>query len=104
MKERLANKMNTYKLVSVTDKNGEDKVEWYAELKASHPEMTGEIVYEEALREGLHLVFLWSDTSHKWLRTTALEKYTNLNNTVVAITKNSIYKFEKVEENKGHLA
>lgn len=86
-----------YKIVSVKDRDGNDKVEFYAETKSKHPSMSGEILYPEmTCRPGGYLYLAWNDDSGKMLRTSTIEKYQDNGDKIEVITRNSIYILERV--------
>lgn len=58
-----------YKIVSITDKEGNDKTDFYNEIKSVYPSMMGEILYPEYTVIGGHFCFVWNDDTEKMLRT-----------------------------------
>lgn len=86
-----------YKIVRITDKDGNDKTDFFKEMKECHPNMSGEILYPELIRVGGCFCLLWNDDSGKMLRTSAIEKYENDNGNVKVVTRNSIYCLEEIE-------
>ena len=94
-----------YKLISCTDKQGVEKVEFMNELKLKHPNMTGEFISFDALCQFVIAnipslcVFEWFDNSNKILRTSRVEYIVGKlwDNEILVTTENSTYKFERVE-------
>lgn len=86
-----------YRITKILDKNGNSKDDFFAEMKACHPKMSGEILYPELIRIGGCFCLLWDDDSGKMLRTSAIEKYENDNGKVEVVTRNSIYYLEEIK-------
>lgn len=86
-----------YKIIGITDKDGNDKVDFFASMKSCHPNMSGEILYPELVRVGGCFCLLWDDDSGKMLRTSTIEKYENDNGKVEVVTRNSIYYLEEIK-------
>lgn len=86
-----------YKIVKILDKNGYSKDDFFAEIKANHPDMTGEILYPESLGVGSSLYFKWSDSSARALVTSTIKKYTNDSGRLEVVTRNSIYYLEEIK-------
>ena len=95
-----------YKLISCTDKNGVEKVEFMNELKVKHPNMSGEFISLDALCQFVIAnipsvcIFAWNGDINKILRTSRVEYIIGqLGDDKIAIsTMNSIYEFVRVEE------
>lgn len=87
-----------YKIINVTDKEGNIKQDFIDDLKSIHPNMSGEISYPEFTKVGSHFCFIWNDETNRMLRTTIIEEYENNGNDIKVVTRNSIYYLEK--ENK----
>ena len=86
-----------YKLISITDKQGVEKVEFMNELKANHPNMMGELEIKEMIDEVF--LFYWDDDSGKMLKSSEIEKYEEIDGEECRITTmNNIYEFVRVEE------
>ena len=83
-----------YKLISCTDKQGIEKVEFMNELREKHPNMMGELdIMDEVF------LFYWNDDSEKMLKSSIIEKYEEIDGEECRITTmNSIYEFVRVEE------
>lgn len=86
-----------YKIVSITDREGNSKTDFFNEMKSVHPSMSGEILYPELTKVGTHFCLLWDDDTDKMLRTSTIEKYENNGDNVEVITRNSIYVLEKIK-------
>ena len=84
-----------YKIVNVTDRDGNIKQAFIDELKNVHPDLSGEILYPELTKAGGHLCLLWNDDTGKMLRTSTIEEYVANGNTIKVVTRNSIYYLEK---------
>lgn len=88
-----------YRIISIKDKNGIEKVDFYNEMRLVHPSMSGEILYPEYIRVGNHFCLVWNDDIGKMLRTSTIEKVFHDEDVYVIETRNSIYTLEK-ENNK----
>lgn len=87
-----------YKIINVTDKEGNVKEEFMEELRETHPDMAGKLLYP-ITKETIGLIrmcLLWTDNSDKILRTSIVEDYEMKGNIVTVTTENSIYTLEKV--------
>lgn len=84
-----------YKIINVTDREGNVKQEFIDELKFVHPNLCGEILYPELTKVCCHFCFAWNDNTDKMLRTSTIEEYENDGDTVKVVTRNSIYYLEK---------
>lgn len=84
-----------YRIVNITDREGNVKQDFINELRLIHPELVGEILYPEFTRVGGHFCFVWNDDSNKMLRTSTIEEYKNNGDTVKVVTRNSVYYLEK---------
>ena len=95
-----------YKLISCTDRQGIEKVEFMNELKEKHPNMIGEFISFDALCQFVIAnipsvcVFEWFDISNKILRTSVVEYIVGKlgDDNIQVVTMNSIYEFVRVEE------
>lgn len=87
-----------YRIVSITDKAGNSKDDFYNEMKTVHPTMSGEILYPDFVRIGGHFCLVWNDDTEKMLRTSTIERLYSDEKKYVVETRNSIYTLEKVEE------
>lgn len=91
-----------YKIISVTDKSGNVKLEFINDMKSKHgDELLGDFVYYEHMKNNLEnkpcCCFEWADNSGKMLRTSWVESMSEWDNKVKIATMNSVYVFEKVE-------
>lgn len=90
-----------YKIIKVTDREGNIKEEFMRELMTVHPNMMGKLLYplnRELVDAGMmRLCFIWTDNSNKVLRTSIIQDYTHQNKTTVVTTENSIYTLERME-------
>lgn len=86
-----------YKITSIKDKSGIEKVDFYNEMQSVHPSMGGEILYPELTRVGSNFCLLWDDDSDRMLRTSTIEEYINNGDSIEVVTRNSVYTLEKVE-------
>ena len=86
-----------YKIISITDREGNDKIDFFNEMKSVHPSMSGEILYPKLTKVGGHFCFMWDDDTNKMLRTSTIEKYQNDGDIVEVITRNSIYVLERIK-------
>ena len=88
-----------YKLISCTDKQGVEKVEFMNELKEKHPNMMGDVIYYDVFisgyNNGLNPCFclLWNDDSNKMLRTSRVKNFYEADGEMVVTTMNSVYTF-----------
>lgn len=89
-----------YRITNITDREDNIKQDFIDELKQSHPELVGEILYPELVGIGDHLCFDWNDDTNKILRTSTIEEYSDNIDTVKVVTRNSIYYLQK-ENNKN---
>lgn len=91
-----------YKIISVTDKDGNDKVEFMDELKSKHGDLSGEFVYFNFMLSGIEngakpsCCFEWNDDSGKMLRTSSVESISEWDNKIKIVTRNSVYVFEEM--------
>ena len=89
-----------YRIINITDKAGNIKEDFIAELKAVHPEMKGQLLYpinQELVGMGLRLCFVWADKSEKMLRTSLIEDFSEKGNFMIITTLNSIYTLERMK-------
>ena len=86
-----------YRIISITDREGNDKTDFFNEMKSIHPNMSGEILYTELTKVGTCFCLLWDDDTEKMLRTSTIEKYQNDGDKVEVVTRNSIYVLEKIK-------
>lgn len=86
-----------YKIVSITDREGNSKDDFFNEMQSVHPSMSGEILYPEYTKVGGHFCLVWDDDTDKMLRTSTIEKYENDGDKVEVVTRNSIYVLERIK-------
>lgn len=87
-----------YRIVNITDREGNVKQEFINELKVIHPELVGKILNKEVLKSDLFmscLHFEWADDSNKMLKTSMVIDYVEDNDKIIVTTINSVYTFEK---------
>lgn len=84
-----------YKIVNVTNKQGNIKQDFINEMKSVHPNLTGEIMYPKYNIPGNCFCFVWNDDTDKMLRTSTIEEYDDNGSTIKVVTRNSIYYLEK---------
>ena len=89
--------MIIYKIVSITDREGNSKTDFFNEMKSVHPNMSGEILYPKLTNEGGFFCLVWDDDTNKMLRTSTIEKYQNDGDKVEVVTRNSIYVLERIK-------
>lgn len=89
-----------YKIISITDRDGNVKEEFMKELEVVHPKMTGQLLYPitKNVVGMIRMCFIWADRSDKILRTSIVEGYQEANEFLKVITENSIYFLEKVKD------
>lgn len=88
-----------YKIVSITDKQGNDKTDFYNELKSVHLNMSGKILYPEYTKIGGCLCFVWNDNTEKMLRTSTIERLFSDEDRYIVETRNSIYTLKRENNN-----
>lgn len=86
------------KIISIKDKQGNEKVDFYNELKRKHPYMSGEWIYKEDAYDGGSFFLVWDDDSNKMLRTSLVNNIVMLENTIIVKTENSVYEFQKLNK------
>ena len=84
-----------YRIVNITDREGNVKQDFIEELHLIHPELVGEILHPELVKVGGHFCFAWNDDTGKMLRTSTIEDCFNNKDTVKVVTRNSIYYLKK---------
>lgn len=89
-----------YKITSIKDRNGNEKIDFYNEMKEIHPNMSGNILYPEYIRIGCHFCLIWDDDTEKMLRTSTIEEYADNGDIITVTTRNSVYTLEKVGDNR----
>ena len=87
-----------YKIVNITDREGNIKQDFIDEIKLTHPNMSGEIINKELLKAHICMDFMWNDNSGKMLETSSIEEYIENDDKVKVVTRNSIYYLELEKE------
>lgn len=86
-----------YKIINITDRQGNVKEKFMKELAVEHPEMTGKLLYP--ITKGtigmIRMCFIWLDRSDRILRTSIVEDVQETKDQLTVITENSIYVLEK---------
>lgn len=91
------NLRNLYKIISVTDKNGEVDQERIDAIKDICDSMTGEIPYPDYVSPGNCFCLLWDNDSGRMMRTSSIESVESNDKRMKVITRNTIYILEVVE-------
>lgn len=86
------------KIISVKDKNGNEKTEFMNELRQNYPSMSGKWIYPFFVQNLGSFHLLWDDQTDRCLVTSAVENLTQTNTKVVVETRNSVYEFEIIGE------
>lgn len=86
------------KIISVKDKDGNEKTEFMEELKQNHPSMSGEWIYPFLAQDFGSFYLLWDDSTDKCLVTSTVENLIQTDTKVVVTTRNSVYEFEIIGE------
>lgn len=96
-----------HKITNVTDRQGVAKQEFIDDMKSAHgDELLGDFIHYDYMMDwilvGVNPVcqFVWNDDSNKMMVTSKVESITEYNDTIKIITRNSVYEFEKVVEEK----
>lgn len=90
-----------YRIINITDKNGNPKTDFVDKLKKDHPLLEGEILNKSLLQNDIFLdslEFRWNDNSRKILLTSYVTKCEVIAGKVIVRTANSIYTLEPVGE------
>jgi len=91
-----------WKIISVKDKEGNEKTEWYNKLKIDHPDMIGKFVKPQNIYpNNMCICFAWDDDSGKILVTSIVESVKWLKKSLIIKTQNSIYTFLRVSKQFG---
>lgn len=86
-----------YKIVSVTDKSGNIKIDSMSQMMEVCSSLVGEVLYLGTYEAGDRFCMLWNNGSGRMLRTSPMEcALKNENNHIVVTTRNSIFYLEKV--------
>ena len=86
------------KIVSVKDKDGNEKTEFVEELRQNHPSMSGEWIYPFFVQNHGSFHLLWADQTDRCLVTSAVENFIQTDRKIVVETRNSVYEFEIIGE------
>lgn len=92
-----------YKIVNVTDKQGNPKKSFMDEIRLEHPSLEGEILNESLLQSNMFLGslrFKWNDDSGKMLTTSYVTDWNRKESNLVINTINSIYTLEHIKDDK----
>ena len=94
-----------YKIINVTDRDGNVKEEFMKELETNHPEMAGQLLYPitKDLKGLIRMCFVWTDNSDTVLSTSIVEDYQETKELLKVITENSIYTLEKINKRERRL-
>lgn len=84
-----------YRIVNITDREGNIKQDCIDEIKSTHPNMSGTIINKGLLKAHICMDFMWDDSSGKMLETSSVEEYVEDGDKVKVVTRNSIYYLEK---------
>lgn len=90
-----------YRIVNITDREGNVKQDFIDELKVIHPELVGKILNKDIFKTKTSDLFMtclhfeWADDTHKMLVTSIVTDYVEDGDKIVVTTMNSIYTFEK---------
>ena len=89
-----------YRIINVTDRDGNVKHEFIAQMKEVHPDLIGEITNKAFLKQWIpcSLRFLWNDKSGKVMLTSTVLDFVEEGDVITVTTLNSIYTIRK--ENK----
>ena len=86
------------KIISVKDKDGNEKTEFMEELRQNHPSMSGEWIYQHSVKVHGSFFLLWDDQTDRCLVTSTVENLIQTDTKVVVTTRNSVYEFEIIGE------
>jgi len=84
-----------YKIIKVTDRNGNEKKSAIEQIKEICPEMTGTILYKDLNSIGSRFCFLWSGDSGRMMRTSPIVEITEDSDEIHVVTINTEYWLEK---------
>lgn len=82
------------KIISIKDRNGNEKTDFLKEIKLYHPSMSGEWIYKFSARNCGSFCLVWDDDSNKMLRTSRVINIVELDSELIVETENSVYEFE----------
>lgn len=86
-----------YRITNVTDRAGNVKHEFIAQIKETHPDLVGKIIYKENCEIYKdRLRFEWADNSNRMLLTSTVLNYAEDIDKIIVTTMNSIYTFEAI--------
>lgn len=86
-----------YKIINVTDKQGNPKTYFIEDMKTIHPTLSGELINRELFESGYCMSLKWNDASEKMLQTSWIENYEEVDNILTVTTRNSIYILERID-------
>ena len=88
-----------YKIISVTDRDGNLKEDFMKNMEEAHPTMSGRIYgWPMLLKPGGYLGLVWNDASGKMLQTSYItDDVIREGRKLIITTLNSIYTLEKME-------
>ena len=84
-----------YRIVNITDREGNVKQDFIDKIRIDHPNMSGEIINKGLLKAHICMDFMWNDDSGKMLETSSVEEYIEDGDKVKVVTRNSVYYLEK---------
>lgn len=90
-----------YRIVNITDREGNVKEEFINKLKIIHPELVGKILNKDIFKTKTWDLFMtclkfeWTDNTHKMLVTSIVTDYVEYGDKIMVTTMNSIYTFKK---------
>lgn len=87
---------NLYKVISVTDREGNIKQDAINEMREICDSLVGEILYPEFVKEDYRLCLAWNNDSGRMMRTSLIESVDKENGYMKIVTRNSIYELEEV--------
>ena len=85
-----------YKIIYLTDRDGNVKEAFIQEMKQNHPNMCGELLFSGWLEIGSSLCLVWDDDSNKMLRTSRIvNDVIREEGKIIVTSMNTIYTLEK---------
>lgn len=82
------------KIISIKDRDGNEKTDYFNDLKLHHPYMSGEWIYKFYARNCGSFCLVWDDDSNKMLRTSRVINIVELDDELIVETENSVYEFK----------
>lgn len=89
-----------YKIISVTDKEGNIKQDAIDQMKEICADMVGEVVFPELIKAGTRFCLLWNNDSGRMMRTSLIESFDESNLELEVVTRNSVYTLRDVSDEK----